>query len=526
MKSVSGKMTMKEFLDEVERIRKTSNERSFAFAEEVYGNPNIKNAQTHQAACYICAVSRFYEARFDEAEKLIKSYIFSYQKYPFNNLYVDSFDLLGIIQLEKKRYHLAIFYEQQAISLATEKKSFGRLASLYNNLAGSYHSIKDYPKCLECLDDALSRLKEADEPTMEARIIFNRAQTLLNLGRSKEAVEGIAETEELVKKNPLSLVNMDELPLIKKEVSVLLHEDVDIHQMAMDFLSAPSQKDKNSYVFLLEDDEDVCDLLIKNGLLDDAEVYLAKIEEIEQAAPALLTEMYLAKNKALIAKMKGDFVEAEKRLSLLGELYERQAEELDRDFEEVTELYLDFVHITNAYLKVKKRARRLLAESDTDALTGLPNRRALEKEKKHFPAFSKKGPYFALALLDCDHFKEINDGYGYQSGDSALRLGGLFFKSLESPTTRLFRYGGDEFMFALLVNTPEEAAAFFSNLKKGLEAVELRSPEGKRIPLSCCIGYGLFKGSYASFSPALKAVTEAIHAAKHIGRGNIVSVTI
>jgi GGDEF domain-containing protein len=61
-------------------------------------------------------------------------------------------------------------------------------------------------------------------------------------------------------------------------------------------------------------------------------------------------------------------------------------------------------------------------------------------------------------------------------------------------------------------------------MKAGLEAVDLHTPDGVKIPLSCCIGYALFKGSYKSWSPALKEANEAIHAAKAIGRGNIVSV--
>lgn len=157
-------------------------------------------------------------------------------------------------------------------------------------------------------------------------------------------------------------------------------------------------------------------------------------------------------------------------------------------------------------------------------MTSLANRRALEKEKKRFPLLAKKEAYFVLALLDYDRFKNINDTYGYQTGDEALRLGAHFFKSFESPTIRVFRYGGDEFVFALAVKSPKEAASFFKKLKSGLEAVVLTSPDGQRVPLSCCIGYALFKGGYTLFSPALKMANEAIHAAKKIGRGNIVSV--
>jgi diguanylate cyclase (GGDEF)-like protein len=87
----------------------------------------------------------------------------------------------------------------------------------------------------------------------------------------------------------------------------------------------------------------------------------------------------------------------------------------------------------------------------------------------------------------------------------------------------VFRYGGDEFLFALAVKSPKEAATFFSELKAGLEAIPLKTGEGKKVTLSCCIGYALFKGSYTVFSPALKMANEAIRADKKIGRSHIVS---
>jgi diguanylate cyclase (GGDEF)-like protein len=88
----------------------------------------------------------------------------------------------------------------------------------------------------------------------------------------------------------------------------------------------------------------------------------------------------------------------------------------------------------------------------------------------------------------------------------------------------VFRYGGDEFVFALAVNLPEDAACFFKRIEEEVRSVDLRSSENEKIPMSCCIGYALFKGNYGTFPSALKSANEAIRATKKIGRGNIVSV--
>jgi diguanylate cyclase (GGDEF)-like protein len=521
---MNTKMTPDEFASEFARLYQGAPEEAFRYAKTVGEEKSIKNPQTRQNALYEYSIGLFYSARYDEAERTLKSFVFDYRKYPFLPFYVDCFDVLALIEFYQKRYHLSIFYAQQALALAEEKKFLRRLSAIYSNLAAPYHELQQNETCLVYLDKALLHAEESDDPTVKVSILFNRSEILLSLGRYEEARDAILEVEKRAPESSLPPLFMDFLPLCKAEIAMALHEKVDLHGLAMAFLASPYQKDQSLLSYLLDEDESLYDLLRANHLAEDAAAYLEKIEEIQQTVPSLMTAIFINKRKASLAQENGDESAVGKYASELCALYEKQNELFAKDFDEITKMHFDYVRVSSAYEKAQKRARRLQEESDTDALTGLPNRRALEKEKKRFPLLAKKEAYFVLALLDYDHFKDINDGHGYQTGDNALKLGGEFFKTFESPSLRVFRYGGDEFVFAFAAKDPKEAALLFHKLKAGLEKIDLRDAEGVKISLSCCIGYALFPGSYSAYAPALKAANEAIHAAKNIGRGNIVSV--
>ena len=93
-----------------------------------------------------------------------------------------------------------------------------------------------------------------------------------------------------------------------------------------------------------------------------------------------------------------------------------------------------------------------------DQLTGTLNRRGLDEAFGRELARSERleAP-MAIGLLDIDHFKKLNDTFGHQVGDEALRHLARVIKNLLRPTDTLARYGGEEFLI-LLPNTLEEEA--------------------------------------------------------------------
>ncbi len=108
---------------------------------------------------------------------------------------------------------------------------------------------------------------------------------------------------------------------------------------------------------------------------------------------------------------------------------------------------------------LKEQNQKLHILSVEDPLTGLPNRRAMKIDLKHAAAVSQRqsAPY-SVALIDIDHFKPFNDHYGHQAGDKALcEVADLLRTNLRT-SDKIFRYGGEEFLF-LMPLTPLEGAA-------------------------------------------------------------------
>lgn len=93
---------------------------------------------------------------------------------------------------------------------------------------------------------------------------------------------------------------------------------------------------------------------------------------------------------------------------------------------------------------------RVLARTETqarvDALTGLFNRRSLEQQAREV---IDRGETFVVAFLDLDHFKDLNDTYGHEIGDRALRLFARVLRDSVRPADIPARFGGEEFIVVL-----------------------------------------------------------------------------
>ena len=103
----------------------------------------------------------------------------------------------------------------------------------------------------------------------------------------------------------------------------------------------------------------------------------------------------------------------------------------------------------------------------TDHITGLGNHRAYQEEMRHAVAHAwRRGEPLALALIDLDDFKVINDQHGHAQGDRVLAAAGAVLRGLRAED-RAFRLGGDEFALLLPGAAEGDAAATLERLRRG-----------------------------------------------------------
>lgn len=164
--------------------------------------------------------------------------------------------------------------------------------------------------------------------------------------------------------------------------------------------------------------------------------------------------------------------------------------------------------------------RRLHEVARTDELTGIPSRRAFNEELDHaLVEASQGGDPFAIAIVDLDRFKEVNDRLGHAAGDEVLLLMASKLKSIRYLGNRFIaRLGGDEFVVMLRGEHAQEILV--PGIKRLLSDLRHVVPDaGRSIVVSATIGACAYGPGNPDRATLLKCADEALYRAKGIRRG-------
>jgi diguanylate cyclase (GGDEF)-like protein len=168
---------------------------------------------------------------------------------------------------------------------------------------------------------------------------------------------------------------------------------------------------------------------------------------------------------------------------------------------------------------------RLTRQAQTDALTNLANRRALDERLDDEVDHAKRlGTNIAFVIADIDNFKSINDNYGHQTGDEVLRRVGRIFADAVRELDLPGRYGGEEFAVVLPGTNLSGARALGEKIRKSLEALEVTSSEGSRFQVTASFGAACFPAQ-PSVEALVAAADAALYEAKRTGKNRVATAT-
>ena len=154
-------------------------------------------------------------------------------------------------------------------------------------------------------------------------------------------------------------------------------------------------------------------------------------------------------------------------------------------------------------------------QAATDSLTGLMNRRTLENEVRRLRGEARP---FSVAMADLDHFKELNDTYGHDTGDRALRLFAQTLRGSVRGNDLVCRHGGEEFVVVFPDCTAVDAQSALEAVRVKLAAAIL----GSGIP-TYTASFGVVDAEPAETLPVtVNRADNALFAAKRAGRDRIV----
>jgi len=181
---------------------------------------------------------------------------------------------------------------------------------------------------------------------------------------------------------------------------------------------------------------------------------------------------------------------------------------------------LEALEITRRDNEALQQANRAITRySETDSLTAVLNRRALDRDLAQLQ--QQRVPY-VLALLDLDHFKSFNDHYGHQAGDRALQaVAACLKKGLKRRTDRVYRYGGEEFLVLLRDTDMSGGRVAMEALRQQIQdlAIDHEYREDGTWVVTASIGLAISDGQPAE--DVLEQADKCLYASKAAGRNQV-----
>ncbi|MEO1920576.1 MAG: diguanylate cyclase [Sphingomonadaceae bacterium] len=176
--------------------------------------------------------------------------------------------------------------------------------------------------------------------------------------------------------------------------------------------------------------------------------------------------------------------------------------------------------VTIRDVTARKRAElSAVRDAETDALTGLPNRRAFLRHVE--PRLERAGEQsMALAIIDLDHFKEVNDTHGHTAGDAALAQVAGVFRQLTGPGRYFARLGGEEFVLVAERISLTGMIELCEELRRTIEDLDLESHHGVRFNVTASVGVARIAEPMTP-AEALSTADTPLYEAKKAGRNRV-----
>ena len=208
-------------------------------------------------------------------------------------------------------------------------------------------------------------------------------------------------------------------------------------------------------------------------------------------------------------------------------IYVSGEEDRDRQLAAMAEGGDDFLtkpvspaHLVTTIRNRVDRARQLQQLIARDSLTGLLNHTHLQEALQQAISAAEGQTPVSFAMIDIDHFKQVNDQYGHPVGDSVIRNLSLFLRQSLRKSDPIGRYGGEEFAVVLVDANLEQAAAVMDKIRKNFSCLT-HDQQDLNITFSC----GVSEWQGQSVSELIAEADKALYRAKDSGRNQVCTVS-
>ncbi|MFQ5354999.1 MAG: diguanylate cyclase [Mariprofundaceae bacterium] len=186
--------------------------------------------------------------------------------------------------------------------------------------------------------------------------------------------------------------------------------------------------------------------------------------------------------------------------------------------------YNAFVQHLSSYSEQLSNFRDSLQEAGTmfDSLTGLFSRQAMMSLISNEHTLVLRGEQScALAMLDLDHFKAVNDVHGHQAGDIVLHQTAQHILNSLRPYDMAFRYGGEEFLICLPNSDIDTSLQVMDRLRSEVDTLPIFLPDNETLHVTVSIGVAALSPD-ESLEQTISNADKALYTAKESGRNKVI----
>jgi diguanylate cyclase (GGDEF)-like protein len=176
--------------------------------------------------------------------------------------------------------------------------------------------------------------------------------------------------------------------------------------------------------------------------------------------------------------------------------------------------------VTSVKLRLA-RNREIKSLIERDSLTGLVKHGAIKDAVlSEFDRMSRSGEHFCVAMVDLDHFKNVNDSYGHATGDIVISTIATLLRKRLRRSDRAGRYGGEEFLVVLPKCSAADAKLLLDSILDSFREIHFSAGPQH---FSCTFSAGIVCSSanYSDAEAMMKAADEVLYQAKHRGRNQV-----
>lgn len=293
-------------------------------------------------------------------------------------------------------------------------------------------------------------------------------------------------------------------------------------------------KNKQTYVMIVDDSKS-SRVLMRTHLeklninvveASNGQEALDKIEECKKTLSLIITdnEMQIMNGLELTTKLREKYSKDQLGIIAVSGASKSLATKFLRhganDFIHKPFTFEEFSSRINLNLELIDLFKKIKDSANKDFLTGLYNRRYFfEKSPAILAKAKKNNDKLAVAMLDVDHFKKINDKYGHNVGDIALKEMVYVLQKVLTTSSIVARFGGEEFCILLEDIELKKLQNLMENLRLEFEKNTIKV---KGVKFSYTVSIGVYYGLLDYVEDMIKIADECLYEAKNSGRNKVI----